>query len=109
MNALKRTLPLLINLPLIFVALFYCIYVVWFDKYEWRTIGPSVIYAAYVLLALILTLIFNFIYWLLIRKQAKETRQFHKRVYLTCFLITISLILISEKFEYFGTGGIPLS
>ena len=102
--AKNKLLAILLNLPQVFMALFFCIYEIGFDRYEWRTVGVGVTYAAYLVLAILLSNLVNFGYWFVSRKNPSVI-MFHKRVYLISIAIVSLLIVLAVKFEFVGTGG----
>jgi hypothetical protein len=103
-----KQVSILLNSPQVLMAVFFCIFEIWFNRYEWRTVGVGVTYAAYLVLAILFSNFANFCYWFVIRKNPPATL-FHKRVYLISFALVVLLIALSSKFEFAGTGGIPVS
>jgi hypothetical protein len=101
--ALKRIFALacVLNSPAIAMALVYCVYVIWFAKYQQRNVGPSVTYAAYALLAFALSQLSNLTLWIGWRKRP-EVRQFLRRFAVCVFAFTFACFWIGDRFRYVG-------
>jgi hypothetical protein len=96
-----RLLILLLNVPQIASAMALAVYLIWFDRYEWKNVGPSVTYAAYTLFFVLVTQLGNGVAWVCLRKN-KAMTGFLGRVALISFTCVILFSWLGGKFVYAG-------
>jgi hypothetical protein len=97
---------LLLNFPQIACTFSFAIYSIWYDDYAWRTVGPGVVYAGYMLLVVAASQVMNAIAYLAARKDAIASK-FTLQV--TIFSISMDLVFLwfAIHFQYQGSGTLP--
>ena len=96
-----RLFIIALNFPVVATAIFSCAYSIWFAKYQQRNVGPSVTYMAYALIALIIALSANFVFWVVLRKRASELR-FLRRIACAIVIFFVASAWIGDRFSYVG-------
>jgi hypothetical protein len=101
-----RIVILATNLLVIIMCVRFAIFVIWFAQYKDRMVGPSVTYAFYALLAVVVAQAMNIVCWWMVRKKPVE-RRFLRRVALCTLACVFTCFWLAERFRYSGDPDAP--
>lgn len=101
MRLFHRAIAIVLNLAFVWKAAAYGIFVIWFARYQDRNVGPSMTYAAWVVVTGIVAQVANLLLWILLRRQTMELR-FLRRLAVSCFLLVLLFCWLGNRFMYYG-------
>lgn len=99
----KRMFISLVNFQQIAFAVSYCIFAIFFARYDDRNVGPSVIYMAYVMLSVAICQITNILYWFIVRRTPSEVSYLRNMALVTFSLVAMS-VWLGQHYSYWGSN-----
>ncbi|SFC30993.1 hypothetical protein SAMN04515619_106147 [Collimonas sp. OK412] len=103
MQLTKRIFISLINFQQIVFAVFYCVFAIFFAKYDDRNVGPSVIYMGYVMLSVAICQITNLLYWFFVRRTPSEV-YYLRNIAVAAFSLVIMSVWLGQHYAYWGSS-----
>jgi hypothetical protein len=98
----KRFFVCAVNSLQVLMAVFYCIFAIFFDRYEMRNVGVGVTYAAYLILSVVICQIANVVFWGAVRKMPSEVR-FLRNTALVSLFVSIVFVWLGQRYSYWGS------
>lgn len=102
MRLSKRLFAYIVNALQVITAIAYCIFAIFFDRYELRNVGVGVSYAAYLILVTVICQIANLIIWRTVRETPFEVRLLRSTVSISLFA-TIVFVWLGQHYSYWGS------